>query len=894
MWPILSRVNAAEGSRLLAASHLPTTKLLPPQVPVRAIPRPRLHRLLAKGTASTLTLVSAPPGYGKTTLLADWTAHGEPVGPVCWVGLDGDDNARARLWHAVGAAVGEAVPALRDLSPDDGAARPLEAATLLVNRVARHDGPVILVLDDLDSVDQPSTLADLAHLIKHAPPQLRIVLSTRSDPLIALDRYRLSGQLVEIRAAELAVTTDEARDLLGDVASVLADFEVEALCERTEGWAAALRLTAISLESAEDPHRFVADFAADDRAISDYLLNEVLDRQPEDLRLFLLRTSLPDRLTVELAAELAGRPDAGAVLAELARRNVFLERHGRGAGTYGYHSVFRTFLRSELARERPNEVRDLHRIVASSSGGHGTATERIRHAVGAEDWPLTAQAAAAAWPQLAFVEPPGTIRTLVDTIPPDVRGHHPTLALLDAIDLVQHGEPEAGRAGLADAATAELDPAEASLLGLGLMSKARVDGDMDELERRSRELLDHGTTPPGAGRAARQALRTTALSQLGTALLARGELDLAEIRLEEAVELAVASEAHFAYLNSISQLAVLHAVRGRLSQAAELGMEATGFAARRGWDDLPHTIGGHLALGWALLHWDDLAAARTHFEHAGAVSRATGERTARAVSALLTANCLAAEDGPVGAAAGLRGLRAALGELDGAATPVYLEGKLQAAVPNLTAEQGDVAGATALLDEVTGSFAEVEALRAKLALAEGDADAARDATARGIALVGPDTCAAAAIEIWLLDGLARRELRDRSESRASLERALALAAPDHYRRVFVGVGPAARAALVALVREGTAYRSFVAELIAAFDRRAPDVKLTHPQLLEPLSDREKAILRYLPTMMSNVEIAAELYLSINTVKTHLRHVYRKLDVSRRRDAVERARQLSLL
>ena len=153
------------------------------------------------------------------------------------------------------------------------------------------------------------------------------------------------------------MTVDETRDMLGDVADDLNDAEIDALCERTEGWAAAIRLAAISLESAEDPHRFIADFAADDRAISDYLLNEVLDQQPDDLRTFLLRTSLPDRLTAELAADLTDRPDAGAVLAELARRNVFLHRHGRQAGTYRYHSLFRTFLQAELARERPNEVR---------------------------------------------------------------------------------------------------------------------------------------------------------------------------------------------------------------------------------------------------------------------------------------------------------------------------------------------------------------------------------------------------------------------------------------------------------------------------------------------------------------------------------------------------------
>ena len=478
---------------LAVVSPLPTTKLLPPRVPVRAIARPRLHELLSHGTASTLTLVSAPPGFGKTTLLAEWTARGQRLGPVCWVGLDEDDNARARMWQAIASAVAEGVPELGELSGETGARTPLDTATLLINRVAEHDKPVVLILDDVHSLDERSTLGDIAHLVKHAPPQLRIVLSTRSDPPIPLDRYRLSGQLVEIRAAELAMTVDETQDMLGDVADELTDAEIEALCERTEGWAAAIRLAAISLESTDDPHRFVADFAADDRAISDYLLNEVLDQQPEDLRTFLLRTSLPDRLTADLAADLSGRADAGAVLADLARRNLFLHRHGRRAGTYRYHSLFRSFLQAELMRERPDEARELHGIVASWCVDRGTVTQRIRHAIGAEDWPLTAEVATDAWPQLAFLEPPGTIRKLVDTIPPQVRHSCQTLAVLEAIDHVQRGEREEGSARLSDAATAS-DPSSESLLTVGWMALARIDGDMEALERHSRELLEQGAT----------------------------------------------------------------------------------------------------------------------------------------------------------------------------------------------------------------------------------------------------------------------------------------------------------------------------------------------------------------------------------------------------------------
>ena len=292
---------------MAAVSPLPTTKLLPPQVPAWSVARSRLDELLDRGTSSTLTLVSAPPGFGKTTLLADWAARRQLQGPVCWVGLDEHDNSRARIWRAVTAAVAEHAPAHGDARDSSGARASVDAANVLINRIAELDTPVVLILDDVHTLGERSTLSDIAHLIKHAPPQLRLVLATRSDPSIPLGRYRLSGQLVEIRAAELAMTPDETRELLGPVADGLSQAEIETLCQRTDGWAAALRLAAISLESIEDPHRFVAEFAADDRAISDYLLNEVLDQQPDELRTFLLQTSLPDRFTAELAADLTGR-----------------------------------------------------------------------------------------------------------------------------------------------------------------------------------------------------------------------------------------------------------------------------------------------------------------------------------------------------------------------------------------------------------------------------------------------------------------------------------------------------------------------------------------------------------------------------------------------------------
>ena len=322
-----ARPAAGVGMALLAS------KLTPPRISLRQVPRPRLFDLLHGGTQQLLTLVSAPAGAGKTTLLASWGSSRQPPGPVAWLSLDPADNQAGKFWAYALAALGRsgAVPGdspLRALAPPPDPDERFLAP--LVSGLAKLPAPVVLVLDDLHSITDATVLEGLEFLLRHAPPQLRLVLATRVDPPVPLQRLRVSGRLSHVRAADLAFTVAEVAELLAasDGRPTLSDDDLALLQARTEGWAAGLRLAAMSLEGQPDPHRFVTELAGDDKSIADYLTGEVLDRQPQELRSFLLQTCIVDELNGDLADTLTGGDDGESMLARLERANGFVTTVG--------------------------------------------------------------------------------------------------------------------------------------------------------------------------------------------------------------------------------------------------------------------------------------------------------------------------------------------------------------------------------------------------------------------------------------------------------------------------------------------------------------------------------------------------------------------------------------
>jgi LuxR family maltose regulon positive regulatory protein len=882
-----------------------TTTLTLPVPRWAPVPRRRLYARLDEGVQGPLTLLAAPAGYGKTLLLSSWAAASRPPGPVAWVTVDPDDQAGG-FWRAVLDALGRAGVAtpggpLAGVDARPGGGHGFVRA--LAGWLAELPGPVVLVLDDLHEATGGPVAAQLSHLLRHPPPQLRLVVATRADPPLPLQRLRVAGQLGEIREADLAFTLAEARALVGDQGVELSEGELETLWRRTEGWAAGLRLAALSLQDHPAPGRFVDELAGDDRTIAGYLIEEVLAAQPPELRSFLLRTCLPDRLCGDLADALTGRGDGAQVLGRLEREHVFTSACGLDRTWYRYHPLFAELLRAELRHERPEEPPALYRRSAAWHAANGLPVEAVRHALAGGDVDQAAELVAAAWLPLLAGGRAASLRELLARLPPRRVRTSPELAAVAAIGHLALGELEEADAWLGSTAAARpRSPRFAAGAGTAVevarLLRARLVGDADEAVPAARRLLGPApqAAPPGLDHP--DGLRALATGLVGSALLWSGQLDAAAAHLEQARADAGRSGLDYIELDATAQLALLESFRGDLGRADRLGRQA-GEQGRRGdWPDGVPLACAELAVAVAAYHRDELAAATVALERA--TEAAGGDRLVLLVAATLAAWLAAGRPAADHAEA--------LGRLDGAVRaargrPPWLLEAARATRARLLAAAGDDRAALAELGGDGRPRPPVEAVTlARLELAGGDPAAAvmtvapfLDGPAGRPAVPG----ASLAIEAALVDAAANQELGDQAAAAGSLRRALDLAAPKGYRRAFVEAGLPVRMLLVDHLHRDPAHR----DLAGALVERLRDSAVASPRparpapgaavLMEPLSERERVVLRYLPSTLSAAEIAGELYVSLNTVKTHIKNIYRKLDTNRRWDAVRRARQLKL-
>ncbi|MCW2978227.1 MAG: ATP-dependent transcriptional regulator, MalT-like, LuxR family [Actinomycetia bacterium] len=867
-------------------------KLAAPRPSAAIIERARLLETLADNRAP-LILLSAPPGFGKTSLAAMWVAS-RAAPRAAWVTVDADDNSGGRFWHAVNAALAAAVDGSGETFEPDSSAPPAEIA---LETASRADRPLILVLDDFHELRDDAALHQFDVFRRYTPPLLQVMLVTRVDPRLPLQRLRMEGRMTELRAAELAFTRDETAALLAGIDGI-GPAEIDELHACTEGWPAALRFVVLALKAAPDPRRFVRQFAGDDRALADYLLTEVVASHPPEVHDFLLRTSIPDQLTPSLARQLAPGVDADALLIELEKENLFVSEIAGGPHGYRYHNLFRGFLRMEAARELGTEVAELHRTSANWCAATGDYLAALRHAVAGGDWSLAGEIVLDNWRALFLVETQAVVAAIVAGIGSAPLREQPELALLAAAALLSSGELQSAErcilaAGDAFAERDERQPDLESLRTMCLSSAARLRGDTSAAAASARTLLTLAPSTRLTQDVIRRQQKTLALHALAAAELESAELEEAEEHLEQVLELAQEQGADTVALRSLARLALLEAVRGRLQHSEARAEEALAFAAARCRSDEPQVVSAHNALAWVMYEWNELQAAADHASLALQASRRLGDRFeevfATHVSALVDAAA-----GPRGVGRGLRRLRGLAAELDGWQTPRLLQLLFAASEARLLAARGGTVEAWRALGDEPGLDETLlaGAVRARLHLQEGHPWEAVDALAPGIELSATSEDIPGAIEASLLEALARAELRDREGSSRALERALHLAAPHRHRRVFLEGGPTIRQMLLDHIRTGTGNRSFLGDLLEIFDNGAPRPAVG--QLLEPLSEREVAVLSYLPTMLSNQEIASELFVSVNTVKTHLRSIYRKLGTSKRRDAVAAARARDLI
>ncbi len=854
--------------------------------------RPRLEQLLERAAPAPLVLVSAPAGTGKTSLVAEWLrCRRSGTGLTGWITFEDDDTT---FWAFVIDCLDRLGMAVPSRSPDastDSLLGPRRLAAL-ADAIAAASEPVTLVIDGYEIVS-----AELAReidlLLRHTFGRLRLVIVGRVDPVLPLYRYRLADKLREIRVAELAFTDEEAGQLLRGLGVTLRADSVQALNHRTKGWAAGLRFAGRILTDREDPETSVSTVVAQAGDINEYLVGEVLNTQHPDVRRLLLRTCVPDVLWPELADELAG-PHAGHALGELTRSNAFIEPVPDQPGVYRYYPFFRDLLRAQLAYEEPRTMIELHRTVARSFLRHGLVDQAIAHLAEIGEWDQVALHLVDAHlvGRLLIEAPNGPLASVAAQLPAD--REEPEACVVRAAVALALGDSVAGAAELLRARRAAGEvggevggdrDARAAALAISVAVleavRARIADDADSALEAALEA-ERATHPPRASSPAVSGSALPGLAALatGVARLRRGELEMAR----EALVAALECEASAAYdtfrAECLGYLAVVLTLDGHLERAKRTATESSALAANGGSAPECRPPAAYVALALVGLERYDLEAARRHIDTA-LICRALPQDP---VSRSLAAGVLAALDSAGGH------LQPALARLEATAsgsvrTDPWLGRCLSVEAAKLSIANGEVERALSTLAPLTHQDDHETAVVLAAAYAEQGDYAAVQGCLAGVR-AGAAPLRARVAELFL-KGVCESRQSPPVRSRDLLSRSLRLAAPEGLRRPFREAGPAARRVLSAdprlLLENGW--------LDSSTERTAPSPE---SQMIEALTARELEVLRHLEELLSTEEIAEKMFVSVNTVRTHVRSILRKLGVSRRNAAVRKARRLGLV
>jgi LuxR family maltose regulon positive regulatory protein len=881
--------------------------------------RPLMGRL---GQATRVTEVSAPAGSGKTFLLRSWIRETGLARSAAWVSVQRGERDPQRFWVAVadalsGTDTGSVVRPLTGAPDLDGWA----IVERLLADLVRLDERVWLVVDDVHELASAEALLQLELLVLRAPPELRFVLATRRDLRLGLHRLRLEGELTEIRARDLRFTLDEARALFEAAGVQLPDTALVLLVDRAEGWAAGLRLAALSLTGHPDPERFAEEFSGSERTVADYLLAEVLERQSEEVRRLLLRTSVLDRVSGELADLLSGGTSGERILQELETVNAFVISLDTQRTWFRYHHMFADLLQLELRSTVPAEVPALHATAAGWFAGRGFAVEAVRHAQAAQDWTLAARLLADHWVNLELNGQGATARELLARFPAGAAAASAELAALTAAGELTRGSLEEAERQLA-LATRQSGSVPADrhgrlqvMLTVLRLQLARQRGDLPAVAAEADRLFAAVDAPdavlPGLG----EDLRALAMISLGIAELWTARSAVAERHLEQGVALARRIGRPFLELTALAHGSTVTVARSyRLG--AQQSRQAIELAERHGWGEEPVAGIAYLQLGGALTAQGRLDEAERWLDRAGRTLRAEVEPAAGMTLQLARGMFERARGRPQRALDAF-GAHAALAKL--LRTP-HVDSpwmRAQALHALVRLDQADrVEAALAQMDDQQRDAAFVRSVIAALRLAANDPQAATAALAPVVAGSVPAGHPIWLVEALLLEAIARDALSDQAAAGHALERALDLAEPDGMLFPFL-VHPAP-GLLEGHGRGATAHSALIAEILGVLAGTSSPVSGDHegtgsaaggnpggiappgaPRIvssgvMEPLSQAETRVLRYLPTSLTVAEIADQLYLSVNTVRTHMRHIYDKLAAHRRHEAVEQARTRGLL
>lgn len=880
--------------------ELLTTKLCARPLPPQTVTRRCLVAKLNAGIGCRLVLVSAPAGYGKSTLLSQWTHQTDRL--VAWLSLDPDDNELTSFLRYLIAALdtlkpnpAQTITAL--LQSPQPPVRTVMAG--LVNELSEVQEPAVLVLDDYHVIQEPSIHEATTFLLNHLPSQVQLAILTRADPPLPLARLRARRQLLEIRASDLRFTTTEAQMFINELAGLnVSTADVVALTERTEGWITGLQLAALSMQGQDADQRshFVAAFAGSHRYIVDYLVEEVLSHQPAAVRDFLLQTSVLERLTAALCDAVTGQADGRAMLERLEQRNLFVIPLDDERQWYRYHHLFAEVLWKRLRQHHPDWLPTLHGRATAWFEQNGFLTEAVQHALAADDKPRAARLIEENALGLLMY---GRMRSLLNWIEAvgDLALKHPWLRIHKGWALILLGRLEEVESVLASV--------ERSLPSQRTKEEDEMVGHVAAI--RAYKFAMQGEAARAvtlAGEASRflperdAAVRSVVTFTLGTAHRLKGNLTEASQTLEEAWTAGSAADNLYLALGAISSLADLKFDQGQLHHAARTYREMLALAT---WPDgrrLPAAAMALFGLGMIDYEWNELQPAEEHTLQARELACQWGHLATLAGSQIMLYRIWQAQGRPDSAQEALHeAQRLARDHVLAPRVTAWLEAFrvrswLSQAKLDIARNWVESSGFTADDNSSYLHDAVYQAL-VRVYLATQETDQALPIIERLRETAESAGRMGSLVETLALEALVQRAAGNIPQALVALETALFLAQPEGFVRIFVDEGPPMRELLRHAASRGIEPQ-YVAFLLEAFPLASDNTPAPEQPLIDPLSERELEVLSLISAGLSNQAVADELVISLGTVKAHTASIYRKLNVNSRTQATARARELRLL
>jgi LuxR family maltose regulon positive regulatory protein len=890
----------------VTATPLLETKFHLPVAHGRLVSRPRLSDQIGRAASATLTLVSAPAGFGKTTVMAELASRSDGAA-IAWLSLDAGDNDPVTFWTYVIEAIDRAAPGLVTgaRSSLTGAQISVDAVvTMLLNGLAAAHADVVLVLDDFHVIESPAIHEQLGYFLEHLPARGHVVLGTRADPAIPLARLRARGGLIEIRASDLRFSPAEAERYLETMDLVLPDGDVATLEGRTEGWIAALQLAALSLQGRADTTAFINAFAGDDRHIVDYLVEEVLRRQPARIRDFLLKTSILSRFTGSLADAVTAGEGGAATIEALDRGNLFVVALDSQRRWYRYHHLFGGVLQAHLTAETPSDVPILHRRASDWFEEHGDRSTAVEHAFRAGDPERTAELVELAAVEMRQYRREATLRRWLAALPPDVLARRPVLAVslagstlsANEIDRVDELLTEAERRLAAGEPVVIVDESERrrlpAMIELYRAALSKLQGDLEGNVAHARRVLELVDEDDDIGRGGAETF-------LGLAAWGMGDLDQGF----EWYAKGMASLERGGLLTDVVGAGIIGAdirlAAGRLTDAMRIYEDGLARATRtqpplRGVTDM------HTGLADIAYQRGRLEEAQAHIDAGRSLGDELGFPREPYRWRVVQARILQAR-GDLEAALPLldEAERLYLSEFSPDIHPVPA---IRARMLIAHGRHGEArawaqrAGLSPT-DELTYVREYEHTTLARLLVAEA-ADGGAEILPAALALLERLRTAAeqgrrdgSRLEILVVQALARDAAGNRVGAFAALDAAIEFAEPEGYLRVFLDEGPSMTRLLKAAAKRSKA-PGYLHELVRA--STGPEPSPASQGLVEPLSEREMEVLRLLRSDLDGPGMARELVVSLNTLRTHTKNIYTKLGVGSRRAAVRRAEELELI